>query len=261
MLGVLIGIWLGAVPGLGGIIGLVLLLPFTFGMDAVSAFALLLGMYAVTTTSDTIASVMLGIPGTAASQATILDGFPLAQQGQAARAFGAAFTVSAVGGVLGAIVLAVSLPIALPLILSFGSPEVFMLGVLGITMVGSLSGSSVLKGLIAALLGLLLAMIGYGETVPMPRYWFGSDYLLDGLPIVPVVLGLFAIPELLDLAIRDGSIARVPRAFGAAFTGRVKTGGIPWIVHGGVRWGWWCADGGYRARRLATDQALPLILS
>ena len=211
VLGVLIGIWLGAVPGLGGIIGLVLLLPFTFGMDAVSAFALLLGMYAVTTTSDTIASVLLGIPGTAASQATILDGFPLAQQGQAARAFGAAFTVSAVGGVLGAIALAVSLPIALPLILSFGSPEVFMLGVLGITMVGSLSGGSVLKGLIAALLGLLLAMIGYGETVPMPRYWFGSDYLLDGLPIVPVVLGLFAIPELLDLAIRDSSISKVPR--------------------------------------------------
>ncbi|MBT5049246.1 MAG: tripartite tricarboxylate transporter permease, partial [Rhodospirillaceae bacterium] len=99
VLGVFLGIWLGAVPGLGGIIGLVLLLPFTFGMDSVSAFALLLGMYAVTTTSDTIASVLLGIPGTAASQATILDGFPLAQQGQAARAFGAAFTVSAFGGV------------------------------------------------------------------------------------------------------------------------------------------------------------------
>jgi putative tricarboxylic transport membrane protein len=88
MLGVFIGIWLGAVPGLGGIIGLVLLLPFTFEMDPVPAFALLLGMFAVTSTSDTIASVMLGIPGTAASQATILDGYPLAQKGQAARAFG-----------------------------------------------------------------------------------------------------------------------------------------------------------------------------
>lgn len=81
LLGILTGIWLGAVPGLGGVIGLVILLPFTFGMETVSAFALLLGMYAVTTTSDTIASVMLGIPGTAASQATILDGYPLAQKG------------------------------------------------------------------------------------------------------------------------------------------------------------------------------------
>jgi TctA family transporter len=212
VLGVLLGIWLGAVPGLGGIIGLVLLLPFTFGMDPVSAFALLLGMYAVTTTSDTIASVLLGIPGTAASQATILDGFPLAQQGQAARAFGAAFTVSAFGGVFGAIILAVSLPIALPLILAFRSPEIFMLGILGLTMVGSLSGGSVLKGLIAALLGLMMAMVGYGETVPVPRYWFGSDYLLDGLPIVPVVLGLFAIPELLELAVRNTSISRTQRA-------------------------------------------------
>ena len=150
MLGVFIGMWLGAVPGLGGIIGLVLLLPFTYGMDPVPAFALLLGMFAVTTTSDTIASVLLGVPGTAASQATLLDGYPLAQQGKAARAFGAAFTVSAFGGVFGALILAVSLPLVLPIILSFNSPELFMLGVLGLAMVGSLSGGSILKGLAVA---------------------------------------------------------------------------------------------------------------
>ncbi|MBW2716337.1 MAG: tripartite tricarboxylate transporter permease, partial [Deltaproteobacteria bacterium] len=94
---------------LGGVMGLVLLLPFTYGMDSVPAFALLLGMFAVTSTSDTVTSVMLGIPGTAASQATILDGYPLAQKGQAGRAFGAAFTVSAMGGVLGAVLLALSI--------------------------------------------------------------------------------------------------------------------------------------------------------
>ncbi|MEC7488347.1 MAG: tripartite tricarboxylate transporter permease [Pseudomonadota bacterium] len=211
VLGVFLGIWLGAVPGLGGIIGLVILLPFTYGMDPVSAFALLLGMFAVTSTSDTIASVMLGIPGTAASQATILDGYPMAQQGKAARAFGAAFTVSAFGGVFGALILAVSIPLVLPIILAFGSPELLMLGVLGIAMVGSLSGGSILKGLIIALLGLMMSMIGYAETAPIPRYWFGTSYLLDGLPLIPVVLGLFALPELMDLAIRDSSIARVPR--------------------------------------------------
>ncbi|CAN0501491.1 unnamed protein product, partial [Discosporangium mesarthrocarpum] len=123
VLGVLLGLWLGAVPGLGGIIGLVLLLPFTFDMGPVPAIALLLGMYSVTTTSDTIASVMLGIPGTAASQATILDGHPLATQGQAARAFGAAFTVSAFGGVFGAVALMVSLPLVLPIILAFSKAE------------------------------------------------------------------------------------------------------------------------------------------
>ena len=173
VLGVLLGIWLGAVPGLGGIIGLVILLPFTYGMDPVSAFALLLGMFAVTSTSDTIASVMLGIPGTAASQATILDGYPMAQQGKAARAFGAAFTVSAFGGVFGALILAVSIPLVLPIILAFGSPELLMLGVLGLAMVGSLSGGSILKGLIVALLGLMISMIGYAEMAAIPA-------LLDG---------------------------------------------------------------------------------
>ena len=210
-LGVLLGIWLGAVPGLGGIIGLVLLLPFTFGMEPIPAFALLLGMFAVTSTSDTIASVMLGIPGTAASQATILDGYPLAQQGKAARAFGAAFTVSAVGGVFGAIILAVSLPLILPIIKSFASPELFVLGVLGLAMVGSLSGGSIVKGLTVAALGILLSTVGYGEAESIARYHFGTDYLLDSLPLIPVVLGLFAIPELMELAIRNVSISRVPK--------------------------------------------------
>lgn len=212
MLGVFVGVWLGAIPGLGGVIGLVLLLPFTFGMEPVAAFALLLGMFAVTSTSDTIASVMLGIPGTAASQATILDGYPLAQKGQAARAFGAAFTVSAFGGVFGALILAVSLPLILPVILSFNSPELFMLGVLGLAMVGSLSGGSILKGLAVAALGILLSTIGYAETVAIPRFHFGTDYLIDNLPLIPVVLGLFAIPEIMELAIRNTSISKVPKS-------------------------------------------------
>ena len=211
LLGILIGIWLGAVPGLGGVIGLVILLPFTFGMETVSAFALLLGMYAVTTTSDTIASVMLGIPGTAASQATILDGYPLAQKGEAQRAFGAAFTVSAFGGVFGALILAASLPLVLPIILAFGNPEVFALGILGLSMVGSLSGNSISKGLIVALAGLLLSSVGYAEAESVPRYFFGEDYLLDGLPIIPIVLGLFALPEVMELAIKDTSISHVTR--------------------------------------------------
>lgn len=209
LLGIVLGIWLGAVPGLGGILGLVILLPFTFGMEPVPAFALLLGMFAVTTTADTIASVLLGIPGTAASQATILDGYPLAQKGEARRAFGAAYAVSAFGGVFGALVLAASLPIVLPVILAFGSPELFMLAVLGLSMIGSLSGGSILKGLTVALAGLLLSTVGYAETVAIPRFYFGSDYLLDGVPLIPVVLGLFAIPELIELATRDVSISRV----------------------------------------------------
>ena len=209
ILGVFIGIWMGAVPGLGGVLGMILLLPFTFDMEPVHAFALLLGLFAVTSTSDTIASVMLGIPGTAASQATILDGYPLAKKGQAARAFGAAFTVSAFGGVFGAIVLAISLPIITPIITSFGSPEIFMLAILGLVMVGSLSGGSINKGLLAGLLGLLISTIGSAQTVAIYRYTFNTDYLLDTLPLIPCVLGLFAIPELMELSIKNISIARI----------------------------------------------------
>ena len=211
VLGVTIGMWMGAVPGLGGVLGMILLLPFTFDMEPVNAFALLLGLFAVTSTSDTIASVMLGIPGTAASQATILDGYPLAQKGQAARAFGAAFTVSAFGGVFGAAVLAISLPLITPIITAFKSGEIFMLAILGLAMVGSLSGGSITKGVAAALLGLLISTIGSAQTVAIYRYTFGQDYLLDGLPIVPVVLGLFAIPELMELATRNVNISRVSK--------------------------------------------------
>ncbi len=227
-LGIALGLYFGAVPGLSGLVGMAILLPFTFGMEPISAFAFLLGMYAVTTTSDTIASVLLGIPGTAASQATILDGYPMAMRGEAARALGAAFTVSAVGGVLGALVLAASIPLVRPLILSFASPEYFMLGVLGLTMVGALSGSSILKGVAAALFGLLLSTIGYADQVAIPRYFFGVTYLLDGLPLIPLVLGLFAVPALFDLSRRGTSISRVPQDDAA---GGVLRGARDALVH------------------------------
>lgn len=209
LLGVFIGMWIGAVPGLGGVVGLVLLLPFTYAMEPVPAFALLMGLYAVTSSSDTIAAIMLGIPGSVASQATILDGYPLAKKGEAARAFGAAYTVSAFGGVFGAVLMAASLPFILPIIFAFGLPEFLMLALLGLTMVGVLSGGSIAKGLIVAAFGLLLTTVGYAEATGVPRFHLGREYLLDGLPLVPVVLGLFGIPELLEMAVKDTSISRV----------------------------------------------------
>ncbi|MEE8334048.1 MAG: tripartite tricarboxylate transporter permease, partial [Alphaproteobacteria bacterium] len=213
MVGVLAGMYFGAVPGLSGLVGMAILLPFTFGVEPVAAFALLMGMYAVTTTSDTISSVMLGVPGTAGSQATILDGYPMAQKGEASRAFGAAFTCSAVGGVLGALMLGLSLPLVKPLILSFASPEFFMLGVLGLTMVGTLSGGSMIKGLGAACLGILISCIGFSPQGGISRYTFDIVYLLDeSLPVIPIALGLFAVPELVFLAIRHSSISQVDEA-------------------------------------------------
>ncbi len=205
--GVLVGLYMGAVPGLGGIVGLSLLMPFTFGMEPASAFAMLLGMYAVTTTSDTLSAVLLGVPGTAASAATVLDGYPMAQQGQAMRALSVAFTVSAVGGVIGAFVMALMIPILRPLVLSFGPPEYFMLGALGLTLVGTLSGRSLTMGLLGVMLGLLIAMVGYAPQGAYARLHFEALYLIEGVPLVPLVLGLFAIPEIIDLSIKRDSIS------------------------------------------------------
>ena len=208
LLGILIGIVVGILPGLGGLSAVAMLLPFSFLLDTYSAMAFLMGMYAVTTTSDTIASVLLGVPGTSGSQATILDGYPMARKGEAGRAFGAAYTVSMLGGVAGGILVIVSLPLVRELVLSIGSPEFFMLGLFGLLLVGALSGGAPLRGIVVVLFALALAMVGTSPQEGLPRYTFGEAYLLDGIKIVPVVLGLFALPELLDLFVRRTSIAQ-----------------------------------------------------
>ena len=205
--GVMIGLGIGVIPGLGGIVGMALLLPFTFTMDAYSAFAFLLGMGAVTTTSDTIPAVLFGVPGTTGSAATILDGHPMAKKGQAGRAFGAAYSASLIGGVLGALLLAISIPILRPVILYLGSPELLAFSVLGLSMVAVLSGGSPLRGLAIASFGLLLAMIGSAPQTGDLRWTLDTLYLWDGLHLVPVTLGLFALPELADMAIARRSIA------------------------------------------------------
>lgn len=210
-LGTLLGLVIGAIPGLAGVTGLVLIMPFTFGMEPVAAMAVLLGAFAVTATGDTITAVLIGVPGTSASQATVLDGYALAKKGQAGRALGAAYTSSLIGGVLGGIFMAITLPLITPIILLFGMPEFFLLAVLGLTMVASLSGRSLIRGLGAASIGLILAMIGYAPVQPMPRYAFGIEYLYAGLPLLPFLLGIFGLPELVDLGSKKSGISDVAR--------------------------------------------------
>jgi putative tricarboxylic transport membrane protein len=205
--GVLVGLAIGILPGLGGIVGMTILLPIIYGMDPHDAFALLIGMVAVIPTSDTFPSVMMGIPGSSGSQATIMDGYPLARKGEAARALGAAFTASLAGGLFGAMVLTVVIPVARPIVLSFGSPELFMLALLGMSMVGVLSGKQPIKGVLAAGLGLMIGAMGAAPAVPEYRYYFGAGYLMDGIPLVIIGLGLFAFPEIIDLLIKGGAIS------------------------------------------------------
>jgi len=207
--GVVMGLSIGILPGLGGIVGMTILLPVIYGMEPHTAFALLIGMVAVIPTSDTFPSVMMGIPGSSASQATIMDGYPLAKKGEAARALGAAFTASLIGGLFGALVLTLIIPIARPIVLAFGSPELFMLALLGMSMVGVLSGTKPIKGILAAGIGVMIGALGDAPAVPEYRYTFGIDYLMDGIPLVVVGLGLFAFPEIVDLMIKGRSISDV----------------------------------------------------
>lgn len=207
MLGVSVGLVIGVLPGLGGIAGLSLLLPFIYGMDSTSALAMLIGLIAVIPTSDTFSSVLMGIPGSSASQATVLDGFPLARQGQGARALSAAFFASMLGGFFGAIVLTVSVIAARPIILLFGSAELFMLTLFGLSTVAALSGGNLAKGVASACLGLAFGMIGAAPATGEYRMDFDTLYLSDGLPLVIVGLGIFALPELFNLLRSGGAIA------------------------------------------------------
>ncbi|HUK59844.1 MAG TPA: tripartite tricarboxylate transporter permease [Stellaceae bacterium] len=205
--GVVLGLSLGVIPGLGGIVALAILIPFTYNLDTFTAFALLLGMASVTTVSDLIPAVLFGVPGTVGAAATVLDGHPLAKQGMAARAFGAGYAASLIGGVFGAALLAVAIPILRPVVLYLASPELLSFCIFGLSMVGVLSGKAPLKGLTAACIGLMLAMIGSDSQTGTLRWTGGSLYLWDHLPLVPVTLGLFAVPELADMAIARTSIA------------------------------------------------------
>jgi len=208
-LGVVLGLSVGVFPGLGGIAGLSLVLPFIFGMEPVAGLALMVGLIAVVPTSDTFASVLLGIPGSTASQATVLDGFPLAKKGEAAGALSAAFVSSLFGGLLGAIVLTFFILVARPLILAFGLPEMLMVTVLGLSMVAILAGRIPMKGIVAAGLGLMVGTIGEagaGGSLRMSTY--DIPYLIDGLSLVIVGLGIFAIPEIVALLRQDRAISK-----------------------------------------------------
>jgi TctA family transporter len=205
--GVTVGLAIGLLPGIGGLTGFALLVPFTYTMDPYAAFAMLLGMASVITTSDVIPAVLFGVPGHAASQATVLDGLPMTKRGEASRALSACYMSSLLGGLIGAVILAVSLPLVRPFVLSIGTPEMLALTVFGVSMVSALSGNAPLRGVVAACFGILVGMIGTNVATGQMRWTGNILYLQDGIPLVPIILGIFALPELCELAIRRTAIA------------------------------------------------------
>ena len=202
--GVLLGSVIGFVPGIGGRTTLAILLPFIVKMDPASALVLIVGIHAIGNTADTIPAILFGIPGSTSATATVMDGYPMAKKGEAERALGASFLSSGIGGLIGAFTVLATIPMIRPVVLTFGNPEFFMTAILAIVMIALLTGGAPVKGLIAGCVGLMIGMIGVAPQTGVQRWTFDQLYLSDGIPLIPIALGVFAIPELVDMTLGGG---------------------------------------------------------
>ena len=195
--GVFLGTIIGALPGIGPSAGVAVLLPVTFGMPPVTAMIMLAGIYYGAMYGGTITSVLINTPGESSSVMTTLDGFQMALKGRAGAALGMAAIGSFIAGTLSVVLLMVAAPPLADLAVTFGPPEYFALMVLGLTTLASLTSGSVVKGLLVAVVGLLLGTVGIDLMLGATRYTFENVNLLDGIDFLPVAVGLFAIGELL----------------------------------------------------------------
>ncbi|WP_306110767.1 MULTISPECIES: tripartite tricarboxylate transporter permease [Roseovarius] len=191
------GIAFGSVPGLTGIVGVALLIPFTYAFESEQSLLLLGGVYVGATFGGSISAILFNTPGSPEAACTALDGYPMAKRGEAGKALGIALASSAIGGIFGTAVLMLLAPPMAQLALEFGPPEYFALAVLGISAIASIGGGSVLKGLTAGLIGLGIATVGLDPITGMGRYTFGNNMLLTGISFVPVIIGTFAMAEVL----------------------------------------------------------------
>jgi putative tricarboxylic transport membrane protein len=217
--GVLLGLCFGVIPGLGGTTALALLIPATYTMEPIQAMYLAGGVMGATSFGGSITAILLNTPGTAPNAATTFDGYPLAQQGKAGLAIGASAAASALGGVLGIFTLLLFIPVAREVVLSFGPSEFFLLTVLGLAAIAVSVRGKLLRGLIAGGLGLFFAFVGFDSISGDIRFAGGINYLWDGVPLVPTLTGMFAIAQMMELALKGGSVAGAPKDEKFAITG------------------------------------------
>lgn len=205
--GLILGIILGALPGMGGIVGMVLLLPLTFPLSGYDANIMLVAIYSGALYGSSIAAILINVPGSAASAATTIDGYPLTKQGRASEALALSATASAIGGGAAMIVLFAITPVMADIVKLFGSPEIALLAFLGIAMIAVVAKQgSLLKGLVAGIFGLMVTAIGIAPQFPTVRYGLGLTELYDGLDFIAILIGMFAIGEMLRLANQTGSL-------------------------------------------------------
>ncbi|PLW77154.1 tripartite tricarboxylate transporter permease [Cohaesibacter celericrescens] len=195
LIGIVSGILVGSLPGLTATTGCALLIPFTFGQPPLQGLLLLIGVFCGGIYGGSISGILIRTPGTPSAAATLLDGHPLAMKGQAGKAIGMATVASFVGGTIGALIMTFMSPYIALMGLKFGPPEFFALALFGLGMIITVSGASILRGIISACIGLLITTIGFDPLSGIPRFTFGVTELIGGLEFIPVLIGLFGIAQ------------------------------------------------------------------
>lgn len=197
-IGMLLGILFGAIPGLNGNLGIILLLPLTMSMDPAQALVFLISIFCGGEFGGSISAILLGTPGTNSATCTMIEGYPLAKKGKARKALMMALTASTFGGLFSAVILAMAAPTIAEYTINFGPPEYFAMAVLGLSIIASLSGQNLSKGLISASLGVILSLVGLDISSGIERFTFGNLNLLSGITLVPLLTGAFAIPSIIE---------------------------------------------------------------
>lgn len=209
VLGTIVGIFFGLLPAIGTMVGAALFLPFLWLMDPYSGLVFLMAMFSVCCMAGSITAILINVPGMAANAATLLDGFPMSRKGEGSIAVGAAVTSSALGSVYSGVLALLMIPLVIPLVMAMGSSEMVFVILIGLSALAVLVRGSTLKGLMSAFLGLMISFIGFQAITGARRFTFGIMYLYDGVGIIPLLLGLFAVPEIFMLALGgDGIVER-----------------------------------------------------
>lgn len=209
LVGTLLGASFGALPGLGAILSMAVALPFSYGMDSMHAMFMFAGVMSAGAFGGSVPAILLNTPGTAQNAATCLDGYPMAKNGEGGRAIAISATACFVGSLGGVSVTLLLIPVVKPLLYAFGPPEYFWLAAFGLVTITVAAKGNMVKGLVGGGIGVLISTIGYTEMFGVLRYTMGSEYLWDGIPLVPFMVGVFAVSELLVYSARGGSTARI----------------------------------------------------
>lgn len=195
-----LGIIIGAMPGLSAAMGVALLIPMTFTMEPASGLIMLLGIYVGAIFGGSIAAILISTPGTPAASATLIEGYEMTKKGEGGKALKTAAFASFFGGTISAIALYGFAPMLASLALKFGSAEYFWLAIFGLTIIAGVSSASLLKGLLAGAFGLVIATIGLDPITGVPRFTFGLNELISGIPFTPALIGLFAMSQVLIMS-------------------------------------------------------------